>query len=173
MRRVQASCKWGYNALGKINPSWCEAGTWKTRQERRDLMTESTRDRVLKSLLWGGVAAAGQYTMLFLSIVRRIHVRFEGAPIFWVDPSGPIALTKDSALTSVWVMTVAYGLLAVAIACRRPRPTRRAWTGIALLALALAVIAALAEPLWGLVVVADLLFLAPALSSWASRWGLS
>ena len=154
----------GIMPLARSTHHGAMAGTWKTRQERRDLMTESTKDRVLKSLLWGGVAAAGQYTMLFLSIVRRIHVRFEGAPIFWVDPSGPIALTKDSALTSVWVMTVAYGLLAVAIACRRPRPTRRAWTGIAMLTLALAVIAALAEPLWGLVVVADLFFLAPALS---------
>ncbi len=136
-------------------------------------MTESMQDRVFKSLLWGGVAAVGQYTMLFLSIVRRIHVRFEGIPIFWVDPSGPIALTKDSALTSLWAMTVAYGLLVVAIVYLRPRLRRRGWMGSALLALALAVVAALAEPLWGVVVAADFMFLIPLLSSWASRWGLS
>ncbi len=135
-------------------------------------MNEATKERVLQSLLWGSVAAVGQYTMLFLSIVRRIHVRFEGAPVFWVDPSGPIALTKDAALTGVWVMTAAYALLVGAIVYWRPRLTRRGWAGSALMAFALAVIAALAEPVWGAVVVADYLFLFPVFSSRASRWGL-
>jgi hypothetical protein len=135
-------------------------------------MTESTRERLLRGLLWGGVAAVGQYTMLFLSIVGRIHVRFEGAPIFWVDPSGPIVLTKDAALTGVWAMTVTYGLLVAVIVYFRPRLTRRGWMGGALLALALAVVAALVEPVWGVVVAADYLLLTPVLSSWASRWGL-
>jgi hypothetical protein len=135
-------------------------------------MTESKKERVLKSLLWGGVAGVGQYTLLFLSIVRRIHVRFEGVPVFSVDPSGPIVLTKDSALTSVWALSVLYALLVVLVVYRKPRLVQRDWIGIALLTLVLAVVAALAEPVWGVVVAADLIVLTPVLANWASRWGL-
>jgi hypothetical protein len=117
------------------------------------------------------VAAAGQYTALFLSIIRRIHVRFAGdivageavgPPQFFVDPRGPIALTKDSALASVYVMTVLYALLVAGAVYARPHLDRRAWISVGVLIVALAIVAALAEPLWGLVVLADGLALVPA-----------
>ena len=127
-------------------------------------MANGRRDHLLTSLLWGGVAAVGQYTMLFLTIIQRIHVRFANdAPVFYVDPRGPIRLTKDSALSSVWVMTAAYGLLVALLVYFRPHPSRGAWITIGVLAMALSAIAALAEPLWGLIILADLAALYPAL----------
>lgn len=127
------------------------------RKERtRCLMTKGRTDQLLTSLLWGGVAAVGQYTMLFLTIIQRIHVRFvEGAPAFFVDPRGPIALTKGSALSAVWVMTVAFGLLVALLVYFKPRPSRRLWLSVAAVAALLSALAALAEPLWGLIVWAD------------------
>lgn len=127
------------------------------RKERtRYLMIKGRTDQLLTSMLWGGVAAVGQYTMLFLTIIQRIHVRFEdGAPVFFVDPRGPIALTKSSALSVVWVMTVAFGLLVALLVYFKPRPSRRLWFSIAVVAALLSASAAFAEPLWGLVVWAD------------------
>ena len=94
--------------------------------------------------------------MLFQSVIGRIHVRFVNeAPAFSVDPRGPIVLTKDSALTAVWLMTIAYGLLVIALLYLRSRWSRRAWLTAALLAIVLAVLAALAEPWWGLIALAD------------------
>lgn len=130
------------------------------------LLDEQRKDRLLSSLLWGGVAAAGQFTMLFLSVIGRIHVRFENeAPVFFVDPRGPIALTKDAALTAVWAMTLTYGLLIAAAAYFRPYPSKRAWLVIAVVGVAISVVAAMAEPFWGLVVVANLVGLFVALRS--------
>jgi hypothetical protein len=129
-------------------------------------MTKGKRDQLLTSLLWGCVAAVGQYTMLFLTIIQRIHVRFENdAPVFYVDPRGPIPLTKDSALSSVWVMTVAYGLLVALLVYFRPHPSRGAWIAIGVLTVALSVVAALAEPLWGLIVLAGFAALYPVLAT--------
>ena len=129
-------------------------------------MTTGKRDKALTSLLWGAVAAVGQYTMLFLTIIRRIHVRFEDdAPAFYVDRRGPIALTKNSALSSVWVMTVTYGLLIALLAYFRPRLSRGAWFAAGAAAVVFSAIAALAEPLWGLIVLADFAALYPLLST--------
>lgn len=123
------------------------------------------KDQLLTSVLWGAVAAVGQYTMLFLSIIRRIHVRFEHeAPVFFVDPQGPLTLTKDTALSSVWVITVTYGLLVALLVYFRPRPSRSAWVVIGMLALALSIIAALAEYLWGLIILASAIALYPILA---------
>lgn len=123
------------------------------------------KDRLLTSLLWGAVAAVGQYTMLFLSIIRRIHVHFEHeAPVFFVDPQGPIVLTKDTALSTVWVITVTYGLLVALLVYFRPRPSRSAWVAMGALALALSIIAALAEHLWGFIVLASAIALYPILA---------
>lgn len=122
------------------------------------------KDQALASALWGAVAAAGQFTMLFLAIIGRIHVRFANeAPVFSVDPRGPISLTKDTALASVWAMTIAYGLLVIALAYLRPRLSRGMWFTVAIVAVVLAVIAALAEPWWGLIVLADFVVLYPVL----------
>ena len=67
-------------------------------------MNPRKRERLLTSLLWGGVAAAGQYTMLFLTIMQRIHVRFPASmPEFYVDPRGPIRLTKDMGHCQLYV----------------------------------------------------------------------
>jgi hypothetical protein len=127
-------------------------------------MVKGKRNRALTSLLWGGVAAVGQYTMLFMTIIQRIHVRFvNDAPVFYVDPRGPIPLTKNSALSSVWVMTVAYGLLVALLVYFRPHPSRGAWIAIGVLAATFSAIAALAEPLWGLIVLADFVALYPVL----------
>ena len=127
-------------------------------------MAKGKRNRALTSLLWGGVAAVGQYTMLFMTIIQRIHVRFvNDAPVFYVDPRGPIRLSKNSALSSVWVMTVAYGLLVALLVYFRPHPSRGAWIAIGVLAVTLSAIAALAEPLWGLIVLADSVTLYPVL----------
>lgn len=127
-------------------------------------MTETRTDRLLTSLLWGAVAAAAQYTMLFLIIVQRIHVRFENdAPVFEVDPRGLIRLTKNGALSMVWVMTVLYGLIVSLVVYRRPRLSRRAWTSVGLLAVILAALAALVEPLWSVIIVANFAVLYPVL----------
>jgi hypothetical protein len=127
-------------------------------------MAKGKRDRALTSLLWGGVAAVGQYTMLFMTIIQRIHVRFvNDAPVFYVDPRGPVPLTKNSALSSVWFMTVAYGLLVGLLVYFRPHASRGAWMTIGVLAVTLSAIAALAEPLWGLIVLADFVALYPVL----------
>jgi hypothetical protein len=116
-------------------------------------MDKGKRDRVLTSVLWGAVAAMGQFTMLFLTIIRRIHVRFENeAPVFFVDPRGPITLTKNSALTTVWIGTVLFGLLVAVLLYSRPRPTRAVWIALAGVAAVLVLLAAMAEPLWGLIV---------------------
>jgi len=132
--------------------------------EKGSFMPGWQKDKILTSLLWGAVAAAGEYTMLFLTIIRRIHVRFEqDAPVFYVDPRGPISLTKDTALSSVWVMTIAYGLLVTLVAYFRPQPSRRAWVAIGVLAVALSAFAALAEPLWGLILLADFAAFCPVL----------
>jgi hypothetical protein len=131
-------------------------------------MDRRKRERWLSSLLWGGVAAVGQYTMLFLTIIRRIHVHFaQSAPVFYVDPRGPISLSKDTALMSVYAMTVLYGLLVGLLVYLRPRPGRLAWIVTGVLAVALAVVAALAEPWWGLIILADALALYPLLK-WAT-----
>ncbi len=123
-------------------------------------MDEHKRDRALASVLWGTVAGLGEFTMLFLTIIRRIHVRFENeAPVFFVDPSGPIALTKNSALWVAWSGTVLYGLLVTLALYFRPRPTRVAWITLTIAAVGLVVLAALAEPLWGLIVALDLALL--------------
>ena len=99
-------------------------------------MAKGKRNRALTSLLWGGVAAVGQYTMLFMTIIQRIHVRFvNDAPVFYVDPRGPIRLSKNSALSSVWVMTVAYGLLVALLVYFRPHPSRGAWIAIGVITL--------------------------------------
>jgi len=124
--------------------------------ERVKQVMKWNRDQALASVLWGAVAAAGEFTMLFLTIIGRIHVAFANeAPVFSVDPRGPIVLTKDAALTGVWVLTIAYGLLVMILVYFRPRLSRRMWLTVALAAVALAVLAALAEPWWGLVILAD------------------
>lgn len=127
------------------------------------------KDQALASVLWGAVAAAGQFTMLFLSVIGRIHVRFANeAPVFSVDPRGPIRLTKDTALASVWAMTIAYGLLVIALVYLRPRLSRGLWFTVTIVTVALAVVAALAEPWWGLIILADLVALYPALRAHTS-----
>jgi hypothetical protein len=118
-------------------------------------MDEVKRDRILSSLLWGSVAAAGEHTMLFLSIIPRIHVRFEGQPVFWVDPRGPIALTKDAALSVAWLASLCFGLVVAAVGYWRPRPRRPGRTAVAACMVALSLVASLAEPLWGLAAVVD------------------
>ncbi|MBC7261397.1 MAG: hypothetical protein H5T63_05240 [Chloroflexi bacterium] len=128
-------------------------------------MTVSQKDRALTSLLWGAVAAVGQYTMLFLTIIRRIHVHFEHeAPVFSVDPQGLIPLTKDMALSSVWIMAIAYGLLITFLVYFRPHLSRGAWIVGGVLALTLSVVAALADYLWGLIVLASFVALYPVLA---------
>ena len=128
------------------------------------------KDQVLASVLWGAVAAAGQFTMLFLTVIGRIHVRFANeAPVFSVDPRGPISLTKDTALGSVWVMTIAYGLLVTTLVYFRPHLSRGMWLTLAIVAAGLAVIAALAEPWWGLIVLADFVALYPVLRTRAQN----
>lgn len=127
-------------------------------------MIKWDKEQVLASVLWGAVAAAGQFTMLFLTVIGRIHVSFVNeAPVFSVDPRGPISLTKDTALGIVWVMTIAYGLLVTALVYVRPRLSRAMWLTLAIVVAVLAVIAALAEPWWGLIVLGDLVALYPLL----------
>ena len=122
------------------------------------------KDQALAGVLWGAVAAVGQYTMLFLSIIGRIHVTFANeAPVFSVDPRGPIVLTKDTALTSVWILTIAYGLLVIVLAYLKPRLSRRMWIAAGAAAIVLAAVAALAEPWWGLIVLAGFAALYPVL----------
>lgn len=127
-------------------------------------VTKWRTDQALASVLWGAVAAVGQFSMLFLSIIGRIHVGFSNeAPVFSVDPRGPVHLTKDSALASVWAMTLAYALLVMAVVYLRPSPSKRQCFALSLLAAALAAVVALAEPWWGLIVLADLVALYPVL----------
>ncbi len=124
------------------------------------------KDKLLASLLWGSVAGVGQYTMLFLTIIRRIHVRFvNNAPVFYVEPQGLIPLTKDTALASVWLLTVLYGLLVTFVTYSRPQPHRGGWIALGVTATALAITTALAEPLWGLIILADLAVLYPILAT--------
>jgi hypothetical protein len=149
----------GYNAAQKSD-------------ERVKQVIKWNKDQALASVLWGAVAAVGQYTMLFLTIIGRIHVRFVNeAPVFAVDPRGPIVLTKDIALTSVWILTIAYGLLVMAVVYLRPRLSRRTWVAVAAVAIVLAVVAALAEPWWGLIILADFVALYPALRARAPGKG--
>jgi len=123
-------------------------------------MDERTTDRLLTSVLWGAVAGMFEFTMLFLTIVGRIHVRFENeAPVFFVDPLGPIALSKDSALWTVWIGAVLYALLTAVLLYVRPRPSRPMWIALAVVAVGLSVLAALAEPWWGLIVAIDCILL--------------
>jgi hypothetical protein len=128
------------------------------------MTAESKQDRVISGLLWAGVAAVGQFTALFLSIVGRIHVRFENeAPLFQVDPRGPIVLTKDSALRAVGLLTVLYAVLVFTIVCWRPVLGKRGlvlWAGMAIVC---GTIAGLAEPVWGLTLALGLLLLVPLL----------
>jgi hypothetical protein len=128
-------------------------------------MTEREKERLWTSLLWGTVAGAGQYTGLFLTIIQRIHVRFENeAPVFYVDPRGPILLTKSMALSIVWLMTVGYGIIVTLLVYFRPSLNRNRRAVIGFMALLLAAVAALAEPLWGLIVLADFAILYPILT---------
>lgn len=128
-------------------------------------MKPRNRERLLTSLLWGGVAAAGQYTMLLLTIIQRIHVRFPaGVPEFYVDPRGPIRLTKDLTLRVVWALTIAYAAVVVILVYSRPQVnSRRAWVAFGFLAIAFSALAALADPLWGLIALADFALLYPIL----------
>ena len=127
-------------------------------------MKQWNKDQALAGVLWGAVAAVGQYTMLFLSIIGRIHVTFvHEAPVFSMDPRGPIVLTKDTALTSVWILTIAYGLLVMVLVYLQPRLSRRMWIAAGAAAIVLAAVAALAEPWWGLIVLAGFAALYPVL----------
>jgi hypothetical protein len=128
-----------------------------TEKERKQpAMDELKREHALTSVLWGAVAAVGEFTMLFLTIIGRIHVRFENeAPIFFVDPRGPITLSKNSALSVVWIGTVVYGLLVTSLLYVRPRLARAAWIAVAGVAVGVVMLAALAEPLWGLIAALD------------------
>jgi hypothetical protein len=103
--------------------------------------------------------------MLFLTIIRRIHVRLADAPVFYLDPRGPIMLTKDIALSSVWGMTVLYGLAVAWAVYARPHPTRGIWMALGGLTTALSAIAALAEPLWGLIILVDFIILCLVLAT--------
>jgi len=132
------------------------------------------RERMCTSLLWGGVAAVGQYTAWFLSIIRRIHVRFAddvvageavGAPQFFVDARGPLVLSKDLALTIVWVVTVLYALLVAVLVYIRPCLSRRGLAVVVVLTVVFAIVAWLAEPLWGVSVLVDAVVLWPTLKS--------
>jgi len=127
-------------------------------------MDVSRKDNLLASLLWAGVAAAGEFTMLFLSIIRRIHVTFANqAPVFAVDPRGPIVLTKDAALTAVWGLTIAYAVIVGVMTYLGPRRVRPVRVGVIACFAIGSVIAALAEPLWGLALLASLAALYPLL----------
>jgi hypothetical protein len=127
-------------------------------------MTVSRRENLLASLLWGGVAAVGEFTMLFLTIIGRIHVTFANqAPVFSVDPRGPISLTKDTALAVVWVLTVAYAAIVAVMAYLGPSRVRRLRTTLIVCFLSAALVAALAEPLWGLALTVSLVVLYPLL----------
>jgi hypothetical protein len=108
--------------------------------------------------------------MLFLTIIQRIHVRFENeAPVFYVDARGPIRLTKTTALSVVWALTLVYGSVVALMVFLRPRLNRRAWIATGFVAAGLCALAALAEPLWALVILADYVALYPI---FAGRVGL-
>ena len=128
-------------------------------------MSRAQLERVLTAILWGGVAATGEHTMLFLSIIRRIHVRFESdAPVFFVDPGGLIPLTKDMALAAVWLTAVGYGAVFAMAVYLRPRPSRSQWVVFAFLALAVAAVAGLTDLLWGVIALASGLALASTMA---------
>ena len=127
-------------------------------------MANSQRENLLTSLLWAGVAAVGEFTMLFLSIIRRIHVSFANeAPVFAVDPRGPIVLTKDAALSVVWGLTVIYAVTVAAITYLGPSRVHRFRASLVVGFVIASVVAALAEPLWGLALLASLMALYPLL----------
>lgn len=127
-------------------------------------MTVSRTENLLASLLWGGMAAVGEFTMLFLSIIGRIHVSFANqAPVFAVDPRGLIVLTKDAALTTVWGFTVIYSILVAVMVYLGPSRARSFRTPLIVCFVIGSVVAALAEPLWGLVLLASLAALYPLL----------
>jgi hypothetical protein len=103
--------------------------------------------------------------MLFLTIIQRIHVRFENeAPVFYVDARGPIRLTKNTALSTVWALTLVYGLVVALLVYLRPSLNRRGWIATGFVVAGLCVLAALAEPLWAVVILADYVALYPVLS---------
>jgi hypothetical protein len=132
-------------------------------------MPEGNRDKLLGSLLWAAVAACGQYTALFFTVIGRIQVSFvNGAPVFAVDSRGPIALTKDMALQAVWILTVLFSLAVFWVIYRRPVPTSRAWRLSGALAVGLAIAGGLAEPWWAVVLLGDAAVLA-ATVWWATR----
>ena len=127
-------------------------------------MTLSRRENLLASLLWGGVAAVGEFTMLFLSIIGRIHVSFANqAPVFAVDPRGPIVLTKDTALATVWGLSILYAVIVAVLTYLGPRRARSFRAPLIVGFLISSVVAALAEPLWGLALLASLAALYPLL----------
>ncbi len=127
-------------------------------------MLASRKETLLTSLLWGGVAAVGQFTMLFLSIIGRIHVTFvDEAPVFSVDPRGPIVLTKDSALAAVWALSITYSIAVAVMVYVGHIRTRNARALIVISFLIVALCAGLAEPLWGLALLASLGALYPLL----------
>ena len=129
-------------------------------------MISLRRESALASILWGGVAAVGQFSMLFLSIIGRIHVHFVNqAPVFTVDPRGPVTLTKDTALTAVWVLSVAYAAAVAMLVYFRPTLSRGMRIVLVVSFCAVALLAALAEPWWGLVLLGDLVALHPLLRS--------
>ncbi len=102
--------------------------------------------------------------MLFLTIIQRIHVRFPaGMPEFYVDPRGPIRLTKDVALTAVWALTIAYAVAVAILVYFRPHPSRQALVAFGVLAMASSALLALADPLWGLIILVDFALLYPML----------
>ena len=127
-------------------------------------MSVSRKENLLVSLLWAGVAAVGEFTMLFLSILGRIPVPFANqAPVFAVDPRGPIVLTKDAALATVWGLAILYAVIVgvmVHLGSDRVRPHR---TVLIVCFVVSALVAALAEPLWGLALLVSLAALYPLL----------
>lgn len=128
-------------------------------------MNVSRKENLLASLLWAGVAAVGEFTMLLLSIIRRIHVSFANqAPVFAVDPRGPIVLTKDTALAAVWALTIVYAVI-VGVMTYLGRSRVRSFRVVVIASFAIAsLVAALAEPLWGLALLVSLAALYPLLN---------
>ncbi len=127
-------------------------------------MPNGGRDKLLNSVLWGAVAACGQFTMLFLSVVGRIRVSFvSNAPSFAVDPRGAVALTKDTVLQLVWVLTILFSVMVFWVTYRRPRPTRRAWVVWGTLGFVLTIAGGLVDPWWAGILLVDGLIIAGVL----------
>lgn len=126
-------------------------------------MSREQQENLITAVLWGAVAAMGQYTAMFLSIVGRIHVTFADGPSFAVSPQGVLPLTKDLALQLVWLSTLAFGLIVAWAVYRRPRPGKHTWVVTTILVLLLSVVMGLIEPIWGLVVWMDYAAVTPAL----------